>query len=120
MDSQVLLEVSNLRAALMPLTWNQVEELKKKAEELGSSVAETPNAKDAVDGFLVIAEALQKEIEHQIWVQSRDASDELAETLVPQIPDHIILNLSKATMHNGAPRVLLGTKAFQDRLASLS
>lgn len=128
-------EVGQFRKELFNFTYSEVEEKKNKLVELQKQVIDElaratqdnkpeevstlQNTKDAVDGLVMIAEAIQKEIEHQIWVRSRDATEEVAKELVPEIPDQIMLNLSKAPQHNGAPRMLLQTQAFRERLKKL-
>lgn len=132
MNTTLSSEIASLRKDLLPSTYEQVEEYKKKIIALQETVnreleeviknnneeeiAMLKNRKDAVDGLLVIVEPMLKEIEHQIWVRSRDANEEDAEMLVPEIPDQIIRTLSTALQHDGKPRKLLKTKAFQERL----
>lgn len=115
-NANLATELASLRKQLLSLTYEQLGKLKTKLQDLQAKVAEEPNLKDAVDGLATIAEAIQKEVEHQIWVRSRDASEASAAELVPEIPDTIISKLSTALQHNGQPRKLLETKAFQERL----
>ncbi|HLD61165.1 MAG TPA: hypothetical protein VJA27_03495 [Patescibacteria group bacterium] len=120
--SSIKTKTAELRKSLLPLTYEQIGELKSKLEDLKKEVGENTalqNIKDAVDGLSTIAEAVQKEVEHLIWVRSRDASEEEAAELVPEIPDAIVAKLATAPLHNGAPRALLQTKAFQERLKKL-
>ncbi|MFA6427537.1 MAG: hypothetical protein WCW16_03790 [Candidatus Magasanikbacteria bacterium] len=96
-DSMLYTDVSRLREELDSLGSEQgIEELKTKAD------------------------ALLEEIQHEIWVQSRTCTPEEAEILVPKIPDSIILKLSTSPAHEGKPRMLLHTPAFQKRLAEIN
>ena len=67
-----------------------------------------------------LCSTLQKMIEHEIWVKSRTATAEEAEQFVHLIPDHIIMSLSKALIHDGKPRALLSTPAFMARVAAIT
>ena len=71
------------------------------------------------DDLIQKADELLEHIQHQIWVQSRECTPAAAEKLVPQIPDEIMLKLSTSPEHEGKPRMLLHTPAFQKRLKEI-
>ncbi len=103
--------------AVENLTYSQTEKLKQQLEVLSNTASD--DEKQKILAVISQAQEAMKEIEHQIWVQSRECSEELADTLVPTIPDSIMLTLAGAPEHEGKPRLLVQTKAFKDRLATL-
>lgn len=96
--------------------YTEVDAVKQALISLGMRA---PEKKGEYAPAIAACVEAQKNIEHEIWVSSRECAEADAATLVNEIPDHIILNLSKAPLHDGKPRTLLQTRAFQERLKIL-